>query len=363
MLFVFSFWFLFCLIKLPFITSSLLQIYDIVRYKLHRLKKKFKDELEDRNTVQEYGCPNCKRKYNALDALRLISMEDDSFHCENCNGELVMECNKLISEEVVDRGDNARRRQREKVKVWLQDLEGELKPLMELINRVKDLPFPAFEPFPAWEARAAKAARENGDFNPDDPSRSLGGYGSTPMPFLGETKVEVNLGEGNEDVTSTGGDSSLKMLPPWMIKQGMKLTEEQRGEMRQEANVDGEAAKLSDDKKSVMENGDDNKDLKDEYLKAYYAAIMEQQKLAAKLNEQESAGESTTTDIESATTYSDRQVGMKSKREEEEEDVEWEEGASVAANGNYKVDLNVEAEEAEEKEDGDEDDDIDWEEG
>jgi transcription initiation factor TFIIE subunit alpha len=50
-------------------------------------------------------------------------MEDDSFHCENCNGELVMECNKLISEEVVDRGDNARRRQREKVKVWLQDLE------------------------------------------------------------------------------------------------------------------------------------------------------------------------------------------------------------------------------------------------
>lgn len=50
-----------------------------------------------------------------------------------------------------------------------------------------------------------------------------------------------------------------------MIKQGMKLTEEQRGEMRQEAKVDGgagAAAKLSDDKKSVMENGDDNKDLK-----------------------------------------------------------------------------------------------------
>ncbi|KAG7546799.1 TFIIEalpha/SarR/Rpc3 HTH domain [Arabidopsis suecica] len=335
------------------------QIYDIVRYKLHRLKKKFKDELEDRNTVQEYGCPNCKRKYNALDALRLISMEDDSFHCENCNGELVMECNKLTSEEVVDGGDNARRRQREKVKVWLQDLEVELKPLTELINRVKDLPFPAFEPFPAWEVRAAKAARENGDLNPNDPSRSLGGYGSTPMPFLGETKVEVNLGEGKEDVKSKGGDSSLKMLPPWMIKQGMNLTEEQRGEMRLEANVDG----LSDDKKSVMENGDDNKDLKDEYLKAYYAAILEQQKLAAKLNQQESAGESTTTDIESATTSSDRQVGMKSKREEEEEeDVEWEEQASVTANGNYKVDLNVEAEEAEEKEEED-DDDIDWEEG
>lgn len=49
-----------------------------------------------------------------------------------------------------------------------------------------------------------------------------------------------------------------------MIKQGMKLTGEQRGEVRQEAKLDGgsgEAAKLSDDKKSAMGNGDE-KDLK-----------------------------------------------------------------------------------------------------
>lgn len=45
-----------------------------------------------------------------------------------------------------------------------------------------------------------------------------------------------------------------------MIKQGMKLTEEQRGEMRQEAKVDG-GSELSDDKKSAMGN-DDDKDLK-----------------------------------------------------------------------------------------------------
>ncbi|XP_010434293.1 PREDICTED: general transcription factor IIE subunit 1-like [Camelina sativa] len=334
------------------------QIYDTVRYKLHRMKKQFKDELEDKNTVQEYCCPNCKRKYNALDALRLISMEDDSFHCENCNGELVMECNKLSSEEVVDGGDNARRRRREKIKVWIQNMEVEMKPLMDQINIVKDLPFPGFEPFPAWEARAAKAARENGVLDPNDPSRSQGGYGSTPMPFLGETKVEVNLGEEKEDVKSKGGDSSLKVLPPWMIKQGMKLTEEQRGETRQGAEVDGEAAKLSDDKKTVLGNGDGDKDVKDEYVKAYYAALLKQQEeLAENLNQQESAGESNT-DIQLATTSPDRQVGMKSKREEEEEeDVEWEEEAPVAANGNDKVDLNVEAEDEEEE------DDIDWEEG
>lgn len=65
----------------------------------------------------------------------------------------------------------------------------------------------------------------------------------------------------------------------------------------------------------------------DEYLKAYYAALLEHQALAEKANQQESAG-----NIELATTSSDRQVGMKSKREEqdEEEDVGWEEVVPVA---------------------------------
>ncbi|AAC72123.1 Contains similarity to transcription initiation factor IIE, alpha subunit gb/X63468 from Homo sapiens [Arabidopsis thaliana] len=365
--------------------SSFLQICDVVRFRLHRMKKRLKDELEDKNTVQEYGCPNCQRKYNALDALRLISMVDDSFHCENCNGELVVECNKLTSEEVVDGDDNARRRRRENLKNMLQKLEVQMKPLMDQLNRVKDLPIPEFGSFLAWEARAAMAARENGDLNPNDPLRSQGGYGSTPMPFLGETKVEVNLGDGNEDVKSKGGDSSLKVLPPWMIKEGMNLTEEQRGEMRQEAKVDGgagAAAKLSDDKKSAIGNGDE-KDLKacfwgqilyiyldshssfDEYLKAYYAELMKQQELAARRNQQESAGEPTS-GIQSGTVYSGRQVSMKAKREEDEdedeEEVEWEEKAPVTANGNYKVDLNVEAE-ASGGEEEEEEDDVDWEEG
>nr|VDD16744.1 unnamed protein product [Brassica rapa] len=340
------------------------QIYDIVRYKLHRMKKKLKDELEDKNTVQEYGCPNCQRKYNALDALRLISMEDDAFHCENCNGELVVECNKLTSEEVADGDDNARRRRREKLRDMLQKMEVQIKPLMDQINRVKDLPVPDFGSLIAWEARAAIAARENGELNPNDPLRSQGGYGSTPMPFLGETKVEVNLGEGKEDVTSNGGDSSLKVLPPWMIKQGMNLTEEQRGEMRHEAKVDVGSSKLSDDKKSAMESGDAKDLLKDEYFKAYYAAlIQQQQELAQKQRQEESGGEVAAPDSELASTSSDRQVGMKSKREEEED--EWEEEVApvpVAGNGNYKVDLNVEAAEASGGEE-EEEEDIDWEEG
>ena len=62
-------------------------------------------------------------RYNALDALRLISMEDEFFHCESCNGELVAESDKLASQEIGEGDDNARRRRREKLKDMLQKME------------------------------------------------------------------------------------------------------------------------------------------------------------------------------------------------------------------------------------------------
>lgn len=62
-------------------------------------------------------------RYTALDALRLVSTEDEYFHCESCNGELVAESDKLAAQEMGDGDDNARRRRREKLKDMLQKLE------------------------------------------------------------------------------------------------------------------------------------------------------------------------------------------------------------------------------------------------
>ncbi|KAK8588576.1 hypothetical protein V6N13_087487 [Hibiscus sabdariffa] len=340
------------------------QIYDVVRYRLHRMKKKIKDELEDKNTVQEYVCPGCGKRYNALDALRLVSLEDEYFHCERCNGELVAESDKLAAQDVGDGDDNARRRRREKLKDMLQKMEVQLKPLMEQLNRVKDMPIPEFGSLQAWEARASAARRAvNGDSGSNDPSKNSQGYGGTPMPFLGETKVEVAFSglDGKEDVKSESASTSLKVLPPWMIKQGMNLTKEQRGEVKQESKTDGISAQpdLSDDKKSTVEN-DDKKNIQDEYLKAYYAALYKkQQELEEAAKRQQEL-----LDTPPATSLSDsnRQVGMKVKRDDNEgdDDIDWEE-APMAGNTteSYKVnDLNVEAEES-----GDDEDDVDWEEG
>ncbi|KAI4307566.1 hypothetical protein L6164_030737 [Bauhinia variegata] len=340
------------------------QIYDVVRYRLHRMKKKLKDELENKNTIQEYICPNCGKRYTALDALRLISMEDEDFHCESCNGRLEVESDKLATQEAGDGDDNARRRRREKLKDMLQKMEVQLKPLMDQLNRVKDLPVPEFGSLQAWEARATAAARAaNGDGSASDSKTSLG---LGQLPYNGDTKVVVDFNGGEskgEDIKSEA--ETQKVLPPWMIRPGMNLTKEQRGEVKQETKMDeastSTAAQYSDDKKSAVEN-DDKKNIQDEFIKAYYAALLKkQQELEEAAKKQDDLSNSHTFDNPSSSA-ANRQVGMKSKRAEDEEDdgTEWEE-APVAGNTseNYKVsDLNVQADDAA----ADDEDDVDWEE-
>lgn len=59
------------------------------------------------------------------------------------------------------------------------------------------------------------------------------------------------------DVKSETENTGLKVLPPWMIKKGMNLTKEQRGEVKEESKMDaGSAAQFSDDKKSSANDDD-----------------------------------------------------------------------------------------------------------
>jgi len=240
---------------------------------------------------------------------------------------------------------------------------------VDQLSRVKDLPVPEFGNLHAWEIRANAAGRAgNGDSGANDASKNAQGlgFGGTPMPFLGETKVEVafsGVDERGEDTKSENSNSPMKVLPPWMIKQGMNLTKEQRGEVKEEMKMEGTSAPadLSEDKKSMTENTD-TKILQDEYVKAYYAALLQRQREqdeAAK-REQESSNTGISNGVHAK---SDRQVGNKSKRDENEgdEDIEWEEAAPTGNTGeSYKVnDLNVEADASAD----DDEEDIDWEEG
>lgn len=62
---------------------------------------------------------------------------------------------------------------------------------MDQLSRVKDLPVPEFGSLQAWEARARAVGHvANGDSSIGDSKISQGlGYGGTPMPYSGDTKV------------------------------------------------------------------------------------------------------------------------------------------------------------------------------
>lgn len=72
------------------------------------------------------------------------------------------------------------------------------------------------------------------------------------------SQVEVAFSGTDEkgDVKSVNTNTPMKVLPPWMIKEGMNLTKEQRGEASLEAKMGGNiiASELSDDKKSTTVN-------------------------------------------------------------------------------------------------------------
>eukprot|EP00249_Psilotum_nudum_P009185 c21763_g1_i1 orf=143-1642(+) len=365
------------------------QVFDIVRYRIHRAKKKIKDELEDRNAIQQYLCPNasCGRRYSALDALLLVSPFDENFHCENCNGELVAESDKLAAEELGEGEDNARRRRREKLKDMLERMDKQFKPLLDQLARVKDLTPPDYGTLVAWEARAIAAGRTSGDALSNLPKVAHGqGTAGTPLPFLGETKVEVSLAGAEikeEDSKEDAMGGTLKVLPPWMIREGMNLTAEQRGLVKQEVKLEegtlftGPTApdiKPAEDSKEVAQQR-----LQEEYLKAYYAALMQRQQEASFMVDNTAVAAQPFA-VETGNSRG-RHVGAKSGREdaeEEEEEVEWEEtsgpdaheGAVVLQDASHKglpeqdssagdgraVDDTVE----QQAEDND-DEDIDWE--
>lgn len=76
-------------------------------------------------------------------------------------------------------------------------------------------------------------------------------------------QVEVafsGVEEKGANIKSENASTPMKVLPPWMIRQGMVLTNEQRGEVKQESNIEGTsaAAGLSDDKKSIDQKDEKN---------------------------------------------------------------------------------------------------------
>uniref|UniRef100_A0A0E0MJD1 Transcription initiation factor IIE subunit alpha N-terminal domain-containing protein n=1 Tax=Oryza punctata TaxID=4537 RepID=A0A0E0MJD1_ORYPU len=134
----------------PYCRLHYAQVYDVTLYRIHEMKKKLKDELDESYMIQNYVCPNCERRYSSLDALDL-----------NCFKTLEI----LLGEE----GGM--------MVIMQEEIGRQMEPLISQMNKVKDLDFPQFQTLETWE----RNIRENA--NGDDVS--------TPMLFLGEVMVSL----------------------------------------------------------------------------------------------------------------------------------------------------------------------------
>ncbi|CAO2038531.1 unnamed protein product [Urochloa humidicola] len=315
------------------------QICDVLRYRIHRMKKKLKDELNSRNTIQHYICPSCSKRYSAFDALQLVSCMDEYFHCERCNGELVAESDKLASEEMGDGIDNVRKGRHEQLKDMLQRIDEQLKPLIVQLDRVKNLPAPEFGSLQSLE-RAIVGAFANGDNGAADSSRnSQGAYG------MGKREVEFEIIDGVKEGAESGKNGTeLKVLPPWL-----NLKKKQR-----EETCTLELTETTEDKSDKNQDSKD-KSIQEEYVKAYYEALMKQQEVEDPKRRIQEEGEKFVSD-----SQSERQVGKKYKQQDAGEDIEWEEKqpAGNAAETYKSADFGVDVQES-----GDGEDSVVWEEG
>ncbi|KAI4331517.1 hypothetical protein MLD38_029702 [Melastoma candidum] len=121
----------------------------------------------------------------------------------------------------------------------------QLKPLIDQLNRVKDLPIPEFCNLLAWEARASAAGcGMAGDGGANDALRS-GGYSGTPMPFLGDTKVEVAFAslEGKEELLAAmNAANGVSNSPLHQVGTKSKREDDEAAEDvdREEAHVSGD---------------------------------------------------------------------------------------------------------------------------
>ena len=85
-------------------------------------------------------------------------------------------------------------------------------------------------------------------------------------------QIEVAF-SGVEEKEIKAESAPLKQLPPWMIKEGMNLTNEQRGLAMQESNTDGTSLSMDDqkdEKKLINQEVDDKKKLQASSRKVTY---------------------------------------------------------------------------------------------
>jgi len=140
------------------------RMLDALRLRLQRIRQILRHQTEDVDAVLMYRCPQCGATFSSLHAATLLDPAAGVFRCEECRGELI-EHTEGPGGAAAGPGAAASRRERQAFFKGLQGrFEAVVKPLVEQMERIKDVSPPDFGDLKDWmqvikEERELKAKR------------------------------------------------------------------------------------------------------------------------------------------------------------------------------------------------------------
>lgn len=96
---------------------------DAIKWKVHQLVQRFKDDLDKNSAPNGYMCPICETKYTQLEAVQLLNYDRTEFLCSLCDEPLVEDDSGKKNKEKQDK---------------LNRLMDQIQPLIDYLKKIDD---------------------------------------------------------------------------------------------------------------------------------------------------------------------------------------------------------------------------------
>ncbi|KAL4430030.1 hypothetical protein ABPG77_004400 [Micractinium sp. CCAP 211/92] len=198
-------------------------LMDSLHLRLHRMRAVLRKHLGEGEDVQEYLCRRCGATYTSLDAVRLLDPMTGAFRCEECKAELEanVDAAGLSGAGAGAAGPAASRQQLQAyAKRMMEKMEQQLRPILDQIERLKDVPPPDFGSLRDWHQKQHDLQRRRQE-QAARARQKMAGRGLAQehldddqvLDWLAQAEVHVELGGGSAAAAAAAGPG--KEVPLW----------------------------------------------------------------------------------------------------------------------------------------------------
>lgn len=198
-------------------------LMDSLHLRLHRMRAVLRKHMGEGEDVQEYLCRRCGATYTSLDAIRLLDPMTGAFRCEECKAELEanVDAAGLSGAGAGAAGPAASRQQLQAyANRMMEKMEQQLRPILDQIERLKDVPPPDFGSLRDWHQKQHDLQRRRQE-QAARARQKMAGRGLAQehldddqvLDWLAQAEVQVELGGGSAAAAAAAAPG--KEVPLW----------------------------------------------------------------------------------------------------------------------------------------------------